>query len=177
MKYPYSCMQLSQYVGLLNNLSDKFPFHQVYACDKEFRAELEWYPEKTWNVIDQQLWSTTLHGIHTLPHQGNPQQYSFKQRNSAYHGEQTISLRIVLISIEEAATTPLVHSHMCVEGAVPQYTPHSTACKRRCSPNSNNSPQQHQQQWQLEETTYIHKPLSNAGIYENSCNTIQTVNK
>ena len=41
MKYPNHCMQLLQYVGLLNNLSDKFPFHQVYAYDKEFRAELE----------------------------------------------------------------------------------------------------------------------------------------
>ena len=27
MKYPNHCMQLLQYVGLLNNLSDKFPFH------------------------------------------------------------------------------------------------------------------------------------------------------
>ena len=73
--------KLLQYVGLLNNLSDKFPFHLVYAYNKEFRVQLEWYPEKPWNVIDQQLLSTTLHGIHTLPHQGNPQQYTFKQKN------------------------------------------------------------------------------------------------
>ena len=68
MKYPNRCMELLQYINMLNNLSDKFPFHQVYAYDKEFRAKLEWYPAKPWNVIDQQLWSTTLHGIHTLPH-------------------------------------------------------------------------------------------------------------
>ena len=83
MKYPNRCMELLQYVGMLNNFSDKFPFHQVYAYDKEFRAELEWYPAKPWNFIDQQLWSTTLHGIHTLPHQGNPQQYVFKQKAGA----------------------------------------------------------------------------------------------
>ena len=80
MKYLGRCMQLLQYTGLLNNLSDKFPFHQVYAYDKEFRAELEWAQDTPWNVIDQQLWATTLHGIHTLPHQGNPQQYTFKPR-------------------------------------------------------------------------------------------------
>ena len=51
MKYPGRCMQLLQYTGLLNNLSDKFPFHQVYAYDKEFRAELEWAPDTPWNVI------------------------------------------------------------------------------------------------------------------------------
>ena len=80
MKYPGHCMQLLQYTGLLYNLSDKFPFHQVYAYDKEFRAELEWAPDTPWNIIDQQLWVTTLHGIHTLPHQGNLQQYTFKPR-------------------------------------------------------------------------------------------------
>ena len=80
MKYPNRCMELLQYIGMLNNLSDKFPFHQVYAYDKELRAELEWYPAKPWNKIDQQLWSTTPHGNHTLPHQGNPQQYMFKQK-------------------------------------------------------------------------------------------------
>ena len=80
MKYPEHCMQLVQYSGLLNNLSDKFPFYQVYAYDKEFRAEMEWAPDTPWNVIDSQLWATTLHGIHTLPHQGNPQQYTFKAK-------------------------------------------------------------------------------------------------
>ena len=52
MKYPNHCMELLQYIGMLNNLSDKFPFHQVYTYDKEFRAELEWCPTKPWNLID-----------------------------------------------------------------------------------------------------------------------------
>ena len=43
-------------------------------------VEQQWAPDTPWNVIDQQLWATTLHGIHTLPHQGNPQQYMFKPR-------------------------------------------------------------------------------------------------
>ena len=88
MKYPGRCMQLLQYTGLLNNLSDKFPFNQVYAYDKEFRAELEWALDTSWNVIDQQLWATTLHGIHTLPHQGNPQQYTFKPRQQHQQQQQ-----------------------------------------------------------------------------------------
>ena len=81
MKYPNRCMPLLQYSGLLNNLSSKFPFDQVYAYDKEFRADLQWNPNKQWNVIDTQLWSMCLHGIHTLPHQGNPRQYTFKKPN------------------------------------------------------------------------------------------------
>ena len=87
MKYPEHCMQLLQYTGLLNNLSDKFPFHQVYAYDKEFRAELEWAPDTPWNIIDSQLWETTLHGIHTLPHQGNPQQYAFRPKQQQSLGK------------------------------------------------------------------------------------------
>ena len=50
-------MPLLQNSGLLNNLSSKFPFEQVYAYDKEFRADLQWNPDKPWNVIDTQLWS------------------------------------------------------------------------------------------------------------------------
>ena len=84
MKYPDRSIKLLQYSGRLNNLSEKFPFEQVYAYDKEFRAELEWYPEKPWDQIDTQLWSLTLHGIHTMPHQGNPQQYQFKKQSTQY---------------------------------------------------------------------------------------------
>ena len=87
MKYPERCMQLLQYSGLLNNLSDKFPFYQVYAYDKEFRAEMEWAPDTPWNIIDSQLWATTLHGIHTLPHQGNPQQYTFRAKQQHQQGK------------------------------------------------------------------------------------------
>ena len=80
MKYPDRSIKLLQYSGRLNNLAGKFPFDQVYAYDKEFRADLEWYLDKPWDQIDQQLWSLTLHGIHTMPHQGNPQQYQFKKQ-------------------------------------------------------------------------------------------------
>ena len=83
MKYPKCCMPLLQYSGLLNNLSHKFPFDQVYAYDKEFLADLQWNPDKPWNVIDTQLWSMCLHGIHTLPNQGNPKQYNFKKVNGS----------------------------------------------------------------------------------------------
>ena len=41
MKYPNKCMQLLQYAGILNNLSSRFPFDQVYRYDKEFRADLD----------------------------------------------------------------------------------------------------------------------------------------
>ena len=81
MKYPIKCMQLLQYVGILNNLSSWFPFDQVYRYDKEFRADLDWYPNKDWHIIDTQLWSMALHGVHTLPNQGNPKQYTFKPKN------------------------------------------------------------------------------------------------
>ena len=80
MKYPDRSIKLLQYSGRLNNLVGKFPFDQVYAYDKEFRADLECFPDKPWDQIDQQLWSLTLHGIHTMPHQGNPQQYQFRKQ-------------------------------------------------------------------------------------------------
>ena len=73
-------MQLLQYSGILNNLSSRFPFDQVYRYDKEFRADLDWYPNKDWNIIDTQLWSMALHGVNTLPNQGNPWQYTFKPK-------------------------------------------------------------------------------------------------
>ena len=80
MKYPDRSIKLLQYSGRLNNLVGKFPFDQVYAYDKEFRADLESFPDKPWDQIDQQLWSLTLHGIHTMPHQENPQQYLFRKQ-------------------------------------------------------------------------------------------------
>ena len=88
MKYPNRYMPLLQYSGLLNNLSNKFPFDQVYAYDKEFRADLQWNQDKPWNVIDNQLWSMCLHGNHTLPHQGNPKQYNFKKTSRPSTGQQ-----------------------------------------------------------------------------------------
>ena len=66
IKYPFKCMQLVQYAGLLNNLAGKFPFYQVYNYDKEFRKELEQVPGLQWNKIDQQLWSTCLHGVNIM---------------------------------------------------------------------------------------------------------------
>ena len=80
MKYPDRSIKLLQYSGRLNNPAGKFPFDHVYAYDKEFRADLESFPDKPWDQIDQQLWSLTLHGIHTMPHQGNPQQYLFRKQ-------------------------------------------------------------------------------------------------
>ena len=66
IKYPFKCMQLVQYAGLLNNLAGKFPFYQVYNYDKEFQRELEQVPGLQWNNIDQQLWSTCLHGVNIM---------------------------------------------------------------------------------------------------------------
>ena len=86
MKYPDRSIKLLQYSGCLNNLAGKFPFDQVYAYDKEFRADLEWFPDKPWDQIDQQLWSLTLHGIHTMPHQGNLQQYQFQKQQLQQQG-------------------------------------------------------------------------------------------
>ena len=88
MKYPAHCMQLLQFSGCLNNLSGKFLFDQVYAYDKEFRADLEWFPDKPWDQIDQQLWSLSLHGIHTMRHQGTPQQYTFKKQGAQKQAQQ-----------------------------------------------------------------------------------------
>ena len=86
MKYPDRSIKLLQYSGHLNNLVGKFPFDQVYAYDKEFRADLEWFPDKPWDQIDQQLWSLTLHGIYTMPHQGNPQQCQFRKQQLQQQG-------------------------------------------------------------------------------------------
>ena len=75
LKYPTKCIDLVQYLGILNNLAGKFPFTQVYNYDKEFREELEEDPQLPWNKIDQQIWAVTLHGIHTISqtqqHQNN----------------------------------------------------------------------------------------------------------
>ena len=34
IKYPDKCMQLLQYSGIVNNLSNRFPFEQVYNYNK-----------------------------------------------------------------------------------------------------------------------------------------------
>ena len=81
VKYPFKCMQLVQYAGLLNNLAGKFPFYQVYNYDKEFRRELEQVPGLQWNKIDQQLWSTCLHGVNIMSqNQPRGQQQPQQQR-------------------------------------------------------------------------------------------------
>ena len=82
MKYPNKCMQLLQYSSILNNMSSRFPFDQVYRYDEEFRADLDWYPNKEWSIIDTQLWSMALHGVNTLPNQGNSRQYTFKPKGA-----------------------------------------------------------------------------------------------
>ena len=63
MKYPDRSIKLLQYSGRLNNLAGKFPFDQVYAYDKEFRADLEWFPDKPWDqrpavVVPYSPWHT-----------------------------------------------------------------------------------------------------------------------
>ena len=66
LKFPSKCINLVQYSGILNNLVGKFPFTQVYNYDKDFHQQMEEQPEMPWHRIDQQLWSTFLHGINTI---------------------------------------------------------------------------------------------------------------
>ena len=81
LKFPSKCINLVQYIGILNNLIGKFPFVQVYNNDKDFRQQMEEQPDMPWHKIDQQLWSMSLHGIntnnqaqHQPQHQGGGQQ-------------------------------------------------------------------------------------------------------
>ena len=81
LKFPSKCINLVQYIGILNNLIGKFPFVQVYDNDKDFRQQMEEQPDMPWHKIDQQLWSMSLHGINTInqgqhqpQHQGGGQQ-------------------------------------------------------------------------------------------------------
>ena len=66
LKFSSKCINLVQYVGILNNLAGKFPFMQVYNHYKDFRQEMEQDPDLPWHKIDQQLWLTSLHGIHMI---------------------------------------------------------------------------------------------------------------
>ena len=162
MKYPDSSIKLLQYSGHLNNLAGKFPFDQVYAYDKEFRADLEWFPDKPWDQIDQQLWSLTLHGIHTMPHQENPQQYQFWKQQLQQQGWKchrarhlTTSTEIVLITTEEAATTPLASSNMYVADVDHQLTQPHFAHNESSNNKAVQQQQPHSQILQLAEETYI----------------------
>ena len=96
---------------------------------------------------------------------------------------QTISTETVLITTEEAAPTPRVPSHTCVEDVVHQCIPHSSALKRGNS-NSNTSSSssskeeaQLQQGHQLQEETYIPQLPSSGNDFKSSCNTILTVKR
>ena len=66
LKFPSKCINLVQYSGILNNLPGKFPFAQVYSYDKDFHQQMQEQPEMPWHKRDQQLWSTSLHGINTI---------------------------------------------------------------------------------------------------------------
>ena len=66
LKFSSKCINLVQYVGILNNLAGKFPFTQVYNHYKDFRQEMEQDQDLPWHKIDQQLWLTSLHGIHMI---------------------------------------------------------------------------------------------------------------
>ena len=66
LKFPSKCINLVQYLGILNNLAGKFPFTQVYNYDKDICQQMEEQPDMPWHRIDQQLWSTSLHGINTI---------------------------------------------------------------------------------------------------------------
>ena len=97
---------------------------------------------------------------------------------------QTISTETVLITIEEAAHTPHVPFHTCVEDVVHQCIPHSSALKRGNS-NSNTSSSsssskgkaQLQQGHQLQEEMYIPQLPSSGNDFKSSCNTILTVKR
>ena len=54
-KKPLECIYLLQYIGLLNELSSRFSFGQVYAYDKKFRYAKQKDPTKVWYLLDQQL--------------------------------------------------------------------------------------------------------------------------
>ena len=45
-KRPLECVHLLQYIGLLNELSSRFSFNQVYAYDKKFRYARQKDPTK-----------------------------------------------------------------------------------------------------------------------------------
>ena len=101
----------------------------------EFRADLDWYPNKEWSIIDTQLWSMALHGVNTLPNQGNPRQYTFKPKGA---GRSPMGIenqfKNCLITTEEAATTPCSLSLMSVGTALHPATQPLTAHKASISP-------------------------------------------
>ena len=79
LKNPHKCMELLQYSSILNNLSGKFPFSQVYMYDKKFRLELQQVLSIPWNIIDMQLWSPCLHGVNMLAKAARQQQQGQQQ--------------------------------------------------------------------------------------------------
>ena len=81
LKFPSKCINLVQYSGILNNLAGKFPFAQVYNYDKDFCQQMEQQPEMLWHQIDQQLWSTSLHGINTINQSQHQQQCTGGSQN------------------------------------------------------------------------------------------------
>ena len=96
---------------------------------------------------------------------------------------QIISKETVLITTEEAAPTPHVPSHTCVEDVVHQCIPHISAPTRGNS-NSNTSSSssskgkaQLQKGHQLQEETYIPSTPLECNDFKSSCNTILTVKR
>ena len=51
LKFPSKCINLVQYIGILNNLAGKFPFVQVYNYDKDFRQQMEEQPDMPWHKL------------------------------------------------------------------------------------------------------------------------------
>ena len=104
LKFPSKCINLAQYVGILKNLAGKFPFVQVYNYDKDFRQQMEQESDLPWLKIDQQLWSMSLHGIHTINQAQQPQWQRGRQQRQSFQKKQDWPFRHCFDHSRGAAT-------------------------------------------------------------------------
>ena len=59
--YPKRSSELIQYNYVIHSASQRFSWENVYAYDRDFRKHISQFPERSWSVILQQVWTMRLH--------------------------------------------------------------------------------------------------------------------
>ena len=78
--HPHKATELIQYNHVIFTASMSYQWENVYTCDKEFRANLARYPDRSWAIILQQAWSMYLEDRINFNHFNNNRSFTPKHK-------------------------------------------------------------------------------------------------
>ena len=155
-KKPLECIYLLQYIGLLNELSSRFSFGQVYAYDKKFRYAKQKDPTKVWYLLDQQL------ALRYLYNTSNS--FSFSRPSSTFKSQKVKDnfLNCFKFNHTRCTFTHCKFPHVCGNCGQPNHK--TNACPGYA--NTSSTMQQHVTATQHKNPNKVQVQAANTGQYQ-----------